>query len=100
MPLVAGIDSSTQSCKVVVRDTDDGKLVREGHAAHPAGQEGLAESGVAELSRPTLDPGETFADLRADRSAFEEFDVEKAGARGYGYARLNQLMVEHVLGAR
>jgi len=39
MPLVAGIDSSTQSCKVVVRDADDGKLVREGRAAHPAGTE-------------------------------------------------------------
>jgi len=35
MPLVAGIDSSTQSCKVVVRDADSGALVREGRAAHP-----------------------------------------------------------------
>jgi xylose isomerase len=68
--------------------------------ADPAVQEALAESGTAELARPTLDPGETFADLLADRAAFEEFDVDKAGARGYGYARLNQLMVEHVLGAR
>jgi len=68
--------------------------------ADPAVQEALAESGMAELSRPTLDPGETFADLRADRAAFEEFDADKAGVRGYGYARLNQLMVEHVLGAR
>ena len=37
--LVAGIDSSTQSCKVVVRDADTGELVREGRAAHPAGTE-------------------------------------------------------------
>jgi len=35
MPLVAGIDSSTQSCKVVVRDAESGTLVREGRAAHP-----------------------------------------------------------------
>jgi xylose isomerase len=63
-------------------------------------QRALADSRVAELARPTLADGETFADLLADRSAFEEFDAEKAGARGYGYARLNQLMVEHVLGAR
>ena len=35
MPLVAGIDSSTQSCKVVVRDAETGALVREGRAAHP-----------------------------------------------------------------
>ena len=39
MPLVAGIDSSTQSCKVVIRDADSGALVREGRAAHPDGTE-------------------------------------------------------------
>ena len=39
MPLVAGVDSSTQACKVVVRDADTGDLVREGRAAHPAGTE-------------------------------------------------------------
>jgi xylulokinase len=37
--LVAGIDSSTQSCKVVVRDAETGALVREGRAAHPDGTE-------------------------------------------------------------
>jgi len=39
MPLVAGIDSSTQSCKVVIRDAGTGKLVRQGRAAHPDGTE-------------------------------------------------------------
>jgi xylulokinase len=39
MALVAGIDSSTQSCKVVVRDADTGELVRHGRAAHPEGSE-------------------------------------------------------------
>jgi xylulokinase len=37
--LVAGIDSSTQSCKVVVRDAETGGLVRSGRAAHPDGTE-------------------------------------------------------------
>jgi xylulokinase len=37
--LVAGIDSSTQSCKVVIRDAGTGTLVREGRAAHPPGTE-------------------------------------------------------------
>jgi xylulokinase len=37
--LVAGIDSSTQSCKVVIRDAGRGALVREGRAAHPPGTE-------------------------------------------------------------
>ncbi|TVU63886.1 xylulokinase [Paenarthrobacter nitroguajacolicus] len=39
MPLVAGIDSSTQSCKVVIRDTATGALVRQGRASHPDGTE-------------------------------------------------------------
>lgn len=39
MALVAGIDSSTQSCKVVIRDADTGALVRQGRAAHPDGAE-------------------------------------------------------------
>jgi xylulokinase len=39
MTLVAGVDSSTQSCKVVVRDAESGRLVREGRAAHPDGTE-------------------------------------------------------------
>jgi len=36
---VAGIDSSTQATKVVVRDADSGALVREGRAPHPDGTE-------------------------------------------------------------
>lgn len=39
MPLVAGVDSSTQSCKVVIRDAETGALVRQGRAAHPEGTE-------------------------------------------------------------
>lgn len=39
MTFVAGVDSSTQSCKVVVRDADTGVIVRTGRAAHPEGTE-------------------------------------------------------------
>lgn len=39
MTLVAGVDSSTQSCKVVVRDLASGELVRQGSARHPEGTE-------------------------------------------------------------
>jgi xylulokinase len=39
MTLVAGIDTSTQGCKVVVRDATSGELVREGRAPHPPGTE-------------------------------------------------------------
>ncbi|NHN56764.1 xylulokinase [Calidifontibacter sp. DB0510] len=37
MPLVAGVDSSTQSCKVVICDAETGRIVREGRAGHPDG---------------------------------------------------------------
>ncbi|MGH3435082.1 MAG: xylulokinase [Sciscionella sp.] len=37
--VVAGIDSSTQSCKVVIRDAEDGRLLRQGRAPHPGGTE-------------------------------------------------------------
>jgi xylulokinase len=37
--LIAGVDSSTQSVKVVIRDADTGELVRQGRAAHPDGTE-------------------------------------------------------------
>ncbi len=39
MILVAGVDSSTQSCKVVIRNAETGALVREGRASHPTGTE-------------------------------------------------------------
>ena len=38
-PLVAGVDSSTQSCKVVVCDAVTGEVVRTGRASHPDGTE-------------------------------------------------------------
>jgi len=37
--LIAGVDSSTQSVKIVIRAADTGKLVREGRAPHPDGTE-------------------------------------------------------------
>jgi xylulokinase len=39
MARVIGVDSSTQSCKVVVRDVDTGELLAAGRAAHPEGTE-------------------------------------------------------------
>ncbi|WP_410811579.1 xylose isomerase [Micromonospora sp. 067-2] len=68
--------------------------------ADPEVVEALAASRVGELSTPTLSPGEGYDDLLGDRSAFEEFDVDAVAARGFGFVRLNQLAVEHLLGAR
>ncbi|MBM7082872.1 xylose isomerase [Micromonospora humidisoli] len=68
--------------------------------ADPEVVEALAASKVGELGSPTLGDGEGYAGLLADRSAFEEFDVDATAAKGFGFVRLNQLAVEHLLGAR
>ncbi|GAA3486994.1 xylose isomerase [Streptomyces cremeus] len=68
--------------------------------ADPEVQEALRASGVHELSEPTLAAGESAADLLADASAFQEFDVEKAAAHSFAFVRLNQLAIEHLTGGR
>jgi xylulokinase len=57
MTLVAGVDSSTQSCKVVVRDADSGGLAREGRAPHPDGTEVDPESWRAALAQAIEEAG-------------------------------------------
>jgi xylose isomerase len=69
--------------------------------ADPEVQEALAASRVPEIQVPTLAAGEGYAELLADRSAFEEFDADSYfGAKGFGFVRLNQLALEHLMGAR
>jgi xylose isomerase len=68
--------------------------------ADPEVQEALEASKVAELAVPTLAAGETYADLLADRSAYESFDADAVAEKGYSFIQLDQLAVEHLLGAR
>ncbi|MGL5863236.1 MAG: xylose isomerase [Phycicoccus sp.] len=68
--------------------------------ADPEVREAMEAAGVAALAEPTLGDGETITAFRSDPSAFEEFDAEAAGARSCGMVRLNQLALEHALGAR
>ena len=68
--------------------------------ADPAVQAALVASRVPELATPTLAAGESLAGLLADRSAYEDFDPDAAAAQGYAFAQLDQLAVEHALGAR
>ena len=68
--------------------------------ADPEVREALEQSGAGELAAPTLGEGESWKSLRDDRSAFEDYDPDAAAARGYGVARVDQLMIEHLLGAR
>ncbi len=57
MTLVAGVDSSTQSCKVVIRDVDTGDIVRTGRAAHPEGTEVAPDAWWAALLAAVSDAG-------------------------------------------
>jgi xylose isomerase len=68
--------------------------------ADPEVTEAMAAAKVAELAQPTLAAGESYAELMADRSAFEDYDADTVGARGCGFVRLTQLALEHLLGAR
>ncbi|WP_369054428.1 xylulokinase [Kineococcus terrestris] len=79
MPTVAGIDSSTQSCKVVVRDATSGALLRSGTAKHPAGTE--------------VDPAEWESALEravADAGGLEDVDALAVGAQQHGSVLLDE----------
>jgi xylose isomerase len=68
--------------------------------ADPEVQEALKAARVEELSSPTLSDGETYQQLLADRTAYEDYDPDPARTQGYGYAHLQRLAVQHLLGAR
>ncbi|SDK88215.1 xylose isomerase [Cryobacterium psychrotolerans] len=69
--------------------------------ADPEVQEALAASRVPELAQPTLAAGESYDDLLADPASYESFAPDAYfGARGFGFVRLQQLALEHLLGAR
>ncbi|MFG2824487.1 xylose isomerase [Kitasatospora sp. NPDC048365] len=66
--------------------------------ADPEVTAALTASRLPELALPTAADG--LAGLLADRSAFEDFDVDAAAARGMAFEQLDQLALEHLLGAR
>ncbi len=69
--------------------------------ADPEVQEALAAAKVPDLATPTLNPGESYDDFLADRSAYEDFDTDVYfNGKGGGFVRLQQLATEHLLGAR
>jgi len=79
-------------------------LLKERAAAFrgdPEVQQALADSRVPELQIPTMAEGETYDDLLADRSAYEDFDTNQYfNTKGFGFVRLQQLATEHLMGAR
>jgi len=57
MALVAGVDSSTQSCKLVVRDLASGALARSARTPHPDGTEVDPEAWWAALQAAVAEVG-------------------------------------------
>ena len=79
MALVAGVDSSTQSCKVVVRDADTGALVRSGRASHPDGT--------------SVDPRHWWDALQtaiADAGGLDDVEAISVGGQQHGMVALDQ----------
>ena len=78
-PIVAGIDSSTQSCKVVIRDAETGTLLREGRAKHPDGTE--------------VDPARWWAALETavdDAGGIDDVDALSVGGQQHGMVALDE----------
>lgn len=63
--------------------------------ADPEVQEALKAARVDALNVPTMAEGDTIDALRA-----EEIDAVAVGKRSMGYARIDQLAIDHILGAR
>ncbi|HKZ92371.1 MAG TPA: xylose isomerase [Candidatus Limnocylindrales bacterium] len=63
--------------------------------ADPEVQAALKAARVDELALPTLAAGETVEAVRADA-----FDPDVAGKRSMSYGRIDQLAIEHLMGAR
>ncbi|WP_137228761.1 xylose isomerase [Streptomyces sp. BPSDS2] len=66
--------------------------------ADPEVRAALRASRLDELARPTASEG--LANLLADRSAYEDFDVDAAAARGMAFEALDQLAMDHLLDVR
>ena len=71
---------------------------------HTSDRAVLMWSGIAEAVSAPADanesPEERALSFLADRSAFEDFDADAKGERGYGIGNLDQLAIEHLMGAR
>ena len=62
--LVAGIDSSTQSCKIVVCNAATGQVVRTARASHPDGTEVRADAWLRAFNEASAD-GDVLAGVQA-----------------------------------
>ncbi|MET7642084.1 xylose isomerase [Streptomyces sp. NPDC005426] len=93
-----GIDGVWESAKNCMRNYLILKERALAFRADPAVKEALAASRLDELAQPTAADG--VKALLADRSAYEDFDVDGAAQRSMAFEALDQLAMEHLLGVR
>ena len=79
--LIAGVDSSTQSVKVVIRDAHTGALVRQGRASHPDGTEVDPSHWLTGLNSAFADAG-GLADVEAISIAGQQHGMVAIDAQG------------------
>ena len=68
--------------------------------SRPAGSGSARDAGGEALNQPTLDPDESYARLQTDRSSLEDYDIDAARTKGYGFARIQRYAIEHLLAVR
>ncbi|MGO3767087.1 FGGY family carbohydrate kinase, partial [Microbacterium gubbeenense] len=76
--LVAGVDSSTQSCKIIIREASSGAVVRSGRASHPDGSE--------------VDPAHWWSALReaiADAGGIDDVSAWSIAGQQHGLVALD-----------
>lgn len=78
MTFVAGVDTSTQSVKVVVCDVDSGQVVRSGRASHPPGTEVSAAAWL-----------EAYREATADPALLEDVEAIAVGGQQHGMVTLD-----------
>src|SRR6478752_2147185 len=86
MPLVIGVDSSTQSCKVVVTDAATGAVVRSGRASHPDGTEVDPAAWWSALQVALRDSAHGLA---IDAGALDDIEAWAIGGQQHGMVVLD-----------
>jgi len=92
------LDGVWESAKANMETYDMLAAKSKAYREDPEVQKAFEHAGVFELGESTLAAGESFDDFLADRSAYEDVDVDAVAERDYGLVRLHQLALRHLIG--
>ncbi|MFD4478261.1 xylose isomerase [Streptomyces sp. NPDC058471] len=93
-----GVDGVWESAKNCMRNYLILKERSAAFRADPQVGQALRDSRLDQLAQPTAADG--LAELLADKGAYEDYDANAAAQRSMAFERLDQLAMEHLLGAR